>query len=236
MLVLALDTTTERGSCALARAGVTLREETTDPSQPHAARLPGALMTLLEHEGVALDAIDLFAVTTGPGSFTSLRVGIATMQGLAFAMTRPLIGVSGLDALAWLAGRNDSSAGESPASSRIATWVDAWRGDVYASLYEAGTEVESPTVEPPRAVLARLGAAPVRFIGDGARAHADLIRAMLGPAALLADPIAPPLAGAIAHLASVAAAAGQRPDAAAIRPLYVRRPDAEMARETRVRA
>ena len=66
----------------------------------------------------------------GPGSFTGLRIGIATMQGLAFAAGKPLIGVSGLDALARMADRE-------AAGRRIATWVDAWRGEVFAALYDA---------------------------------------------------------------------------------------------------
>ena len=93
MVVLALDTTTPAGSCALAVDGFVGREEASDVSLPPATRLPLDLMTLLEHSGVALGAIDVFAVATGPGSFTGLRIGISTMQGLAFAAGKPLIGV-----------------------------------------------------------------------------------------------------------------------------------------------
>src|SRR4051812_19181091 len=103
MLVLSLDTTTREGSCALARDGRVLREQVSEAAQGQAARLPGDLKTLLEHEDVTLADIDVYAVSIGPGSFTGLRVGIATMQGLAFAAGKPLIGVSALDALAALA-------------------------------------------------------------------------------------------------------------------------------------
>src|SRR6266508_280794 len=99
MLVLALDTTTRGGSCALARERAVLREEGSDATQPPAARLPGELIALLEHEDVTLADVDIFAVATGPGSFTGLRIGIATMQGLAVAMGKPLIGISAFDAL-----------------------------------------------------------------------------------------------------------------------------------------
>ena len=136
MVVLALDTTTPAGSCALAVDGSVVREEASDVSLPPATRLPLDLMTLLEHSGVALGAVDVFAVATGPGSFTGLRIGIATMQGLAFAAGKPLIGVSGLDALARIADRE-------AAGRQIATWVDAWRGEVYAALYMNGVEVDS---------------------------------------------------------------------------------------------
>src|SRR5688500_6502451 len=129
MLVLALDTTTRAGSCAVARDGVVLRERGGDPDRPHDTRMPGDLMTLLEEERITLPDIDVFAVATGPGSFTGLRVGIATMQGLAFAEGKPLIGVSAFDALARLAVAPGPGA-------QVATWVDAWRGEVYAALYE----------------------------------------------------------------------------------------------------
>src|SRR5687768_4095576 len=140
MLVLALDTTTRTGSCALARDGRVLREEASDAERGHAERLPGDLASLLEHAGVELREVDAFAVATGPGSFTGLRIGIATMQGLAVAMGKPLIGVSAFDALATMAGES------TPHGGRIATWIDAWRGEVYAALYENGREIAAPTV------------------------------------------------------------------------------------------
>src|SRR5689334_13263397 len=100
MLVLALDTTTRAGSCALADEGRIVCELASDASRPPAARLPGELIDLLNRERRMLGEIDVFAVATGPGSFTGLRIGIATMQGLAMAEGKPLIGVSALDALA----------------------------------------------------------------------------------------------------------------------------------------
>lgn len=231
MLILALDTTTRAGSCALARNGAVQREEGSDASQPQAARLPRELMTLLEREQVTLEQIDVFAVATGPGSFTGLRVGIATMQGLAFATGKPLIGVSALDALARIARSSSSFSGATP--SGVATWVDAWRGDVYAALYEDGRPVAAPTVADPRSWLRSLPPQPTLFIGDGAATYADLIRAALGDNARIADPAAPLLAGTIAMLAADAVRAGHHPPPHAIRPLYVRRPDAEVARDAR---
>jgi tRNA threonylcarbamoyladenosine biosynthesis protein TsaB len=223
MLVLALDTTTRAGSCAIARDGVVVYEQAGDETRPQAARLPGELMTLLDHERLALRDVDVFAVAIGPGSFTGLRIGIATMQGLAFAAGRPLIGVSALDALAAIGG-----------SGRVATWVDAWRGEVYTALYERGREVEPPTVERPETILERMTAHPqTLLIGDGVRAHAEAIVRRLGAGARIADPVAPLLAGRMAMLAADVARAGHRPPPHAIRPLYVRRPDAELARDAR---
>src|SRR5262245_26664703 len=141
MLILALDTTTKASSCAVAREGRVLREEAGDAARETASRMPGDLMILLGHANITLQEIDAFAVAIGPGSFTGLRIGIATMQGLAFAMGKPLFGISAFDALAHLAGARQDAA-----RLAIATWVDAWRGEVYAARYDEGRQAEPPLV------------------------------------------------------------------------------------------
>jgi tRNA threonylcarbamoyladenosine biosynthesis protein TsaB len=252
VVILSLDTTTKTASCSVARDGVVLNEERIDPTRQLALQLPGALRDILDLSAIALEEIDAFAVATGPGSFTGLRIGIATMQGLAFGLGKPLIGISGLTALRAVA---------SPAflGSRIATWVDAWRGDVYAALFEDGRQVGEPVVARPADLLdamvdrdsgfgipdssgaripdvrSRLMANDITFIGDGAETYRDLIASRLGHAARIADPVAPLLAGVIAVLATIEYTKGHRPPPHAIRPLYVRRPDAELAREGRIR-
>jgi tRNA threonylcarbamoyladenosine biosynthesis protein TsaB len=231
MLVLSLDSTTKAASCAVARDGVVINEEPIDASRQLALQLPGALRDILDLSAIALDEIDAFAVATGPGSFTGLRIGIATMQGLAFGLGKPLIGISGLTALRAVA---------SPAflGSRIATWVDAWRGDVYAALFEDGHQVDGPVVATPSdlldALVPRGFANDVLFIGDGAETYRNLILSRLGHAARIADPVVPPLGAVIAMLATIEYKSGHRPPPHAIRPLYVRRPDAELARQRRV--
>ena len=73
-----------------------LHEQASETSREQAERLPGELAALLERESVALREIDCFAVATGPGSFTGLRVGIATMQGLAMATGKPSLEISNI--------------------------------------------------------------------------------------------------------------------------------------------
>lgn len=228
MLILSLDTTTRAGSCALLGDGGVIREHAGDASRDQAERLPRDLATLLERESVPLQAIDGFAVATGPGSFTSLRVGIATMQGLAMATGKSLIGVSAFDALASLAG-----------GFSVAAWIDAWRGEVFAARYEDGVAAGASVVAKPDALLETLldttAARTTLFTGDGAALYEHRIRERLGEHARFTAPVAPPLAGAVATLAARAFHAGARPLPHAIRPIYVRRSDAEIAADRRDR-
>jgi tRNA threonylcarbamoyladenosine biosynthesis protein TsaB len=226
MIILALDTSTRTGSSAVLRDDDLLAEVLGDAARTHAERLPADLMQALDSARLALGDVDVFAVATGPGSFTGLRVGIATMQGLALAADRPLIGVSVLDALAHAA-----AAG---AGARVASWVDAWRGEVYAALYDGVREVEGASVELPDAILARLGGVRTLFIGDGAAAHREVIARAMGSSGVLPPSLEPPLAGVIGRLARAEVAAGHQPGPADIQPIYVRRPDAELARDARV--
>ena len=231
MVVLALDTTMRGGSCALARDGTVVLERAGEGSRSQAERLPRELMQLLEEAGTTLRQVDVFAVATGPGSFTGLRVGIATMQGLAFGEGKPLVGVSTFDALAAVARAEPGQTGEPP-RELIVTWIDAWRGDVFAAVYDGDREIEPPVVGSPRDLLAHVNA-PALFIGDGAALHAGAIRAAMGDRARLAAPADPLLAGRIATSATARAQAGEAPPPHAIRPLYVRRSDAELARMAR---
>ena len=201
--------------------GRLLKETAGDAAREQAARLPGDLAALLAESSLSLDDVTALAVTTGPGSFTGLRVGIATMQGIAVAKRIPLIGVSALDALA-------HAAYTQRAGGLVATWIDAWRGEVFAARYKDGQEVSPPVVGTPGILAAELREESIRFTGDGALAHQALIEATRGSQALFTDPVAPVLAGAVAALGHVAYLAGERPAPHDVMPLYVRRPDVEL--------
>ena len=83
MVILALDTTTKAGSYALWRGDALVEQRPGDAARTHAERLPGDLADLLAAHGLTVKDVDLYAVASGPGSFTGLRVGVATIQGLA---------------------------------------------------------------------------------------------------------------------------------------------------------
>jgi len=229
MLILALDTASAGGSVAVARDGRVAAIRSGDPSRTHGEQLPRELMSVLEADGHALRDVDLFAVSIGPGSFTGLRVGIATMQGLAHATGKLVVPVTTFEALAWPTRQIDQP---------IAAWVDAHRGEVFATLLSANqTQLAAPSSLAPAAtlelwapLLSSLGS--VRFTGDGAIRYRQIIEAALHDRAVIEEEV-PPLASAIAEIAASAPARAVRPHAVAA--LYVRRPDAELARERAAR-
>jgi tRNA threonylcarbamoyladenosine biosynthesis protein TsaB len=222
VLVLALDTTTRAGSVAVVDDRGVRSQLVGDPSLTHGARLPLDLMRALEAAGVTIDAVDLLAVAAGPGSFTGLRVGISAMQGLAMAIDRRVVPVSVLDALA------ACGSGE---RARVASWMDAQRGEVFAALYDrSGTEaIIEPSALTPQRTLdeweTTIGNDPVRFIGDGAIRYAELIRDRVPGSDIVAPP---PLAPVIAAIALRSPSRAVAPHA--VVPIYIRRPDAELAR------
>ena len=215
-------------------------ERAGDAATSHTERLPAELVAVLREAGATLDEVDRLAVIVGPGSFTGLRVGIATIQGLALAQSLPVTPVSTFEALAWTAGT------AAPADA-VATWVDAHRAEVFATLFapDGRTVLEPATALTPaatldawRGTLASFGTGEqgtrdrcrVRFIGDGAIRYLDVIRASLGPRAHV-DAHAPALAAACGRIAALEPHRAVRPHA--LVPVYVRRPDVELARERR---
>ena len=143
----------------------------TDRAQ-HAAAIIGVIDELLRAAGSHLDQVEHIALSIGPGSFTGLRIGLATAMGLCFGTTRRVIPVSTLAALSTQAGSVDP----------IAPMLDARRGQVYCGIYaRGGTCREADCISEPEPWLERLrGRGPVHFLGSGARVYAPLLRQILG--------------------------------------------------------
>jgi tRNA threonylcarbamoyladenosine biosynthesis protein TsaB len=232
MRILSLDSTARQGSVALVIDGIVECEIESDGSKSPASNLPTEIMNVVSNTKNTIDSVDAFAVATGPGSFTGLRVGIATMQGLALATNKPLVGISALDALA-ISVVKESTNGVLNANQRdVVTWIDAWRGEVYASRYVRGNMVDQPEVGPVARFLERIEGRRVLFIGNGAAMHVSRIEKASGVDTSFAKPLTPLLAGAVARLAEDILRGGSCPSPHAIRPTYIRRPDAELARNS----
>jgi len=239
MRVLALDTTTRAGSVALVEDDRIVDERAGDGTRTHAERLPAEITLIAAANRLALSDVDLYGVASGPGSFTGLRIGIATIQGLAFVHGRRVVAIPALEALAQI-GSLDLAPG-----TLVTSWMDAHRHEVFTAVYRVAeaapftltrlAEIEGPAVGDPGLTLARWAARfesmPAVFIGDGA----VLCRGQILGAHPNARVVAPPLiAGALGRLAIARHAESTEP--AGVRPLYVRRPDAEIARDEKRRS
>ena len=227
---------------ALWQDGSASGTEGTD-TRSHAERLPMEAVTWLAGRGLTLADIEVFVVVAGPGSFTGLRVGIAAVQGWAFATGRNVVTVPTLDALVASLPKLDALVASLPKrdalvasvpepsaiDSVIVPCLDGLRGEVFYGAWQNGERLIDAAVGRPDAVVAAIRAvaagAAVVISGDGAVKYAgDWTAAGWRQ-------VAPgmPLAEAAVGLA----AAGRFPAGAphAARPMYVRRPDAEIVRE-----
>ncbi len=230
MLVIALDSSTRSGSVALARNGTLVEARAGDATRRHAERLPGDLEHLLTAHGQTWADVNLLAVTAGPGGFTGLRVGLATMQGLAVALDRRVFVASTLDLLARAGAASDTDA------PLVGAWMQGMRGEVFTSLHTRAADGSlqpalAATVGLPEeaadawADVATEGALVV--VGDAWPALGDPLRARFGNRLRPCE--TPLLASVLALEASRRSA--EAVVAAAIRPAYVRRPDCVVTRE-----
>lgn len=176
----------------------------------HQERIGGLARDAMVQAGVDFDSLERIGVTTGPGSFTGLRVGLAFAQGLGAALDRPVVGISTLDALA------ASVEAEGP----VAALIDARRGQVYARLFRDGVPDGPPealTLDEAARRIASLGD-EARLVGAGA---AVLIAAFPALANGGIDGRVAPSAEALARLTLAA-----DPETPPPSPLYLRAPDA----------
>lgn len=236
LIILALDTTTRGGSVAVTDDDRVLALLHGDESRTHGERLPGEIARALEQAAVTRERIDLLAVATGPGAFTGLRIGLAAIQGLAMTLARPVIGVSALDALVEQA--EDRSAHlDREAPDLIVPWMDAQRGDVFATLIDRRSHsvVETPAAANPQSLLeswrAHLANRSALFIGDAVLRDVTLIDREGEGRWFVRTPAA--LAPQIAIIGRRRAERGEAGPPHRLEPIYVRRPDAEIERDNR---
>lgn len=215
MRILAVDTSSERGSVCVMEDDEVLGEIRLKRSVQHSDRLFRSVDFLFRYVSFGLSEIDLFVAARGPGSFTGLRVGLAAMEAFAATNGRPAVGVSTLEALAWR-------------TNVLETWIapviDARRGEVYGGLYrrESGTltEIRPPAVMAPEQWFASLPNSEIVFCGDGALRYRDLIRQTSWS-----------VSETDLYLATTLGQLAVLPNCGPLSPLYVRRTEAEMARE-----
>ncbi len=221
MLILALDTTSRSGSFALARDGEVIDSYAVDAPDGFGQIVYQHIDALLKRHDATLSQIDCYAATSGPGSFTGIRIGLTAVKALAEVHGKPVVAVSNLAALASLAeGRYRAPV------------IDARRGEVYAAVYDEQlrTLVEETAVAWP-SFVGSLGDRDVTVIAQDARIfeQGGAAAAAAGIHARLHCVVASePLAAAVARLAYQRSARGETHIPEAVDANYVRRSDAEL--------
>ena len=231
MYILGIETATKTGGVAIVSEAGVLAEYTLNIEVTHSERLMSTVDRVLADTGLAMSNIDGFGVSIGPGSFTGLRIGLSTVKGLAFTTGKPVAAVPTLKALAW----------NMPyAIYPVCPLLDAKKKEVYAALYQyEGADLiqKLPEAVAPLSKLADRISEDVVFTGEGARLFTAEIRKFFGSRAHFA-----PLAAAVPSAASVAEIAlgmlidGRGTGLESLSPLYIRRPEAELAWEKRQRS
>ncbi|KUN34200.1 tRNA (adenosine(37)-N6)-threonylcarbamoyltransferase complex dimerization subunit type 1 TsaB [Streptomyces longwoodensis] len=216
MLLLALDTATPAVTVALHDGTDVIASSSQVDARRHGELLLPAVDRVLDGAGLTLDAVTAVVVGTGPGPYTGLRVGLMTADTFGLALGVPVYGVCTLDGLAYA---SDLAAGQGP----FVVATDARRKEVYWATYaDARTRLTDPAVDRPADIAERVAGLPA--VGAGALLYPDTF-----PVAHEPEHVS---AAALAGLAAERLAAGEelpRP-----RPLYLRRPDAQVPKNYKV--
>ena len=212
MNLLAIDTALEACSVGVAIDGrpPVLRSETI--GRGHAERLFAMMADAMAEAGMAFDRLDRIAVTTGPGSFTGIRVGIAAARGIALVVGCPVVGIG---TLALFAAAARDRAGPRP----VLAVLDAKRDEIYAQAFDAdGAPLFEPFAGSAVDVAARAATGDMMLAGSGA----GLVAAAMAEPAPIVPVAAVPDIAALLRLGHAAP-----PPAGPPRPLYLRAPDAK---------
>jgi tRNA threonylcarbamoyladenosine biosynthesis protein TsaB len=171
MLILGIDTTSSKGSAALVEDGRLIANVEVDTPATHSERLLPAVDFLLRQAGTALRDIQVYAVVAGPGSFTGVRIGLATVKGLSFSTGTPVVALSSLETVAY--GIRDKA-------KILWPILDAKRGEVYTAVYESPggdgipRPLTDPIVSPPEEAFRLTSRPGVAIAGSGAELYAHL--------------------------------------------------------------
>jgi len=221
MIILAIDTALDACSAAVldTAAGTTIAIESQAMQRGHAEALMPLIARVMKDSGIAFTALDRIAVTTGPGSFTGLRVGLSAARGIALAAEKPIVG---LTTLAAYAAPVVADNGEHP----ILSAIDARHDHVYFQVVGGdGSPLIKPKVAPIAEALEAAGLGALHLVGNAARILAERWPADATPLFKVDPQPAPD----ITWVAWVGAAID--PESAPPRPFYLRAPDAKPPRD-----
>lgn len=222
MKILGIETSTMLGGVAIADEKGLIAETRLNVKSTHSERLMATIDEQLRQSELVLCDIDAFAVASGPGSFTGLRIGLSTAKGLCYATGKPLVMVPTLEAFA-----------RSFAFSRhpVCVMLDARRGEVYAAVFQwdGGFIKLLDEVSAAPEDLFRNVDSPVVLAGEGAVVYRERLVAVLGERAIFAPLVTMvPSPANVAMLGLEKALQGEFTDALAAEPFYIRKSEAEV--------
>lgn len=221
MYLLSIDTATNSGGVALSRNAEVVSIWMCKTPMRYSERIIPWIESVLDAHGLTPPQLDALAVALGPGSFTGIRIGMATAKALAQSLQKPLLGISTLEALAY---RHRWSHG------LIVPWIDARRQQVFGAAYRiSGLNIEEvipPSVDAPQRWLKKLSDERCLFVGDGAEFYRSTIEAERpGDRVLAGDN---QIVESLCQLGYFRYTRGRTTDPGALRALYVRPSDAEI--------
>ena len=214
MYVLGIDTSTMTGGVALLRDDELVGESVLNIRTTHSERLLPSLEGLLGQGGLDVKQLGLLSVVTGPGSFTGLRIGVATAKGLSYALGIPTVGVTTLEAYGWQFRFFPGV---------VLALVDARRENVFWQAFREGMALNEPSCDALSHVLTwseGLGQ-ELLFVGDGAISHGAKLPSRVRPSQSLLRP------SAAADLGYTRFLQGAAQDAFTLNPTYMRQTEAE---------
>jgi len=230
MIVLGIETATERLSTALLVENKRTYERHRDSHSSHCELLTGFILELIDEADISMDSIDCIAVSTGPGSFTGLRIGIATTMGLAYGLGINACGINTLMSMALNTG---------VPGALICPIIDAKRSEVYTALYRTVDDIPQNIIEPMVLPVSELTDIlhkrdeTVTITGPAAEKFRHMFQESLGTSVSFTPPdLAKPSAGSIAKLGLKIFRSDGGVNPASLKPIYLRRSDAEIARDS----
>ncbi len=225
-IILALDASHNRGSVAVCSEDETLSEILFDASDTHSATLMPAVDYCLRSAKLSIGDIGLMAVVYGPGSFTGLRIALATVKGLAAARGIGVVAVNSLETIA---------AALPYARFPVLALIDARRGEVYGALYETGSGIPEEVIPcfaaPPGEIPVMIGKAaaePLLICGTGALRYREQLSLLLDPGSIFAPAKWALPSASVAAILSLRKRVLAKEDLVTLEPLYIRPPDAKL--------
>ncbi len=216
MKILGVDTSTPIGSVGLIDGERFVAEHTLSIVKAHSSRLMPAIDQILKWGDLTVHDLDACAVGIGPGSFTGIRIGVGTIKSLCYALKKPIIGISTLEAIAYNLRYTDKL---------ICPILDARKDEVYGALFRGGQNLLRKSDDlcvPIESLLSQIDD-DVIFVGDGLRRYAPVVQAQFGEDVPLADPIFNvPRGASIARIGYDRLLDGQSGDYFSLTPNYVR--------------